>query len=356
MGEASMITVLIMAGGKGTRFWPLSTEEKPKQFLSLISENTMIQMTVDRVKKIVPIERIFISTGEKYVNLIKEQIADIPEDNIIVEPEGRNTAPCILLSTLMIERKYKNSTIVVLPSDHLIKNENVFVETLLKANEFINDCNDSIITLGIEPNRIETGYGYIEKSNEKANLGNSDIIKVNKFVEKPDFVTAEKYIRSEKYLWNAGMFIWKSKKILELFKCYMNSTYNALKDIAILEESKLTEYISDNYYLTEATSIDYGIMEKINDIFVIPCNFGWDDIGSWTSVERYSKADLNGNVINHNSIMHNSTKNIIVSGKMVVFNNINDVVLVETDDVIFLSTKKDDQEVKNIINKIDYIK
>ena len=194
-----MLCALIMAGGKGTRFWPLSTEEKPKQFLNLIGDKTMIQMTIDRVKPIIPIERIFVCTGEKYIDLVREQLPELPIRNIIVEPEGRNTAPCIALSALVIKRYYKNATMVVLPSDHLISNEDRFRDILLDGEEYLKENGKSILTLGMTPNRAETGYGYIKSTDDKSIVNNSEVIKVEKFVEKPNKEKAEEYLRDGSY-------------------------------------------------------------------------------------------------------------------------------------------------------------
>lgn len=220
-----MLCALIMAGGKGTRFWPLSTEEKPKQFLNLIGDKTMIQMTIDRVKPIIPIERIFVCTGEKYIDLVKEQLPELPEKNIIVEPEGRNTAPCIALSALVIKRYYKDATMVVLPSDHLISNEDRFRNILLDGEEYLKENGKSILTLGMTPNRAETGYGYIKSTDDKSIVNNSEVIKVEKFVEKPNKERAEEYLRAGSYLWNGGMFLWTIDNIINRVKEHIPNTY-----------------------------------------------------------------------------------------------------------------------------------
>ena len=192
-----MLCALIMAGGKGTRFWPLSTEEKPKQFLNLIGEETMIQMTVNRITPIIPIERVFVCTGEMYVDLVKEQLPNLPERNIIVEPQGRNTAPCIALSALVIKKYYKDANMVVLPSDHLISDEDGFRDIIKSADRFVNENKEAIVTLGMEPTRAETGYGYIRYGDDEKKINNHKVIKVDAFVEKPNREKAESYIESD---------------------------------------------------------------------------------------------------------------------------------------------------------------
>lgn len=279
------ICALIMAGGKGTRFWPLSTEEKPKQFLNLVGSKTMIQMTIDRILPIIPIERIFVCTGEKYISLLKEQIPNLPDRNIIVEPEGRNTAPCIALSALIIKRYYKDSTMVVLPSDHLINDEKRFRELLLLGGRFLENNSDGILTLGMKPDRPETGYGYIQFG-EEVELG---IKKVNRFVEKPNLQLAKQYLDKGSYLWNGGMFLWKTEHVLKEIKKYIPNTYEVLHNIESIDENSIQEMINENYNKTDSISIDYAVLEKSDKIFVIPSEIGWDDIGTWKSVERYKK-------------------------------------------------------------------
>lgn len=340
-----MLCALIMAGGKGTRFWPLSTDEKPKQFLKLLGDDTMLQMTIKRVKQLVPMDRIFVCTGEKYVNLVKKQIPDLLDRNIIIEPEGRNTAPCIALSAMIINRYYKNATMVVLPSDHLVRNDDKFISTIKKANEFVNDYVNSIVTLGIVPTRPETGYGYIKLDNENLQ-SNSNIKKVKEFVEKPSFQKALQYLRSKDYYWNGGMFVWKIDRILELTKIYLNDTYEAIKDIMSVEEEELQDVVNRNYYKTENISVDYGIMEKVDDIYVIPSEFGWDDVGNWTSIERYSKKDENGNVFNAEGVSFKSNNNIVLTNKKILLNNVNELIVVETDEYIMISSKHSEQEIK----------
>ena len=270
-----MLCALIMAGGKGERFWPLSTDEKPKQFLKLLGKKTMIQITVERLLPLISADRIFIVTGKRYVQIVKEQLPNLPENNIIVEPVGRNTAPCIALSAFYIKKRCNDAAILVIPSDHLVVDENRFRNTIAYGADFIQDNSSAIVTLGIKPDRPETGYGYIQFTvynsqctiNEAAAaMEKSDksfnIYKVEKFVEKPDVDTAKKYIKEGNFLWNGGMFIWKCSTILELTKKYLNSTYDILKGVFEKDDENFSRLLAERYPKVDNISVDCGIMES----------------------------------------------------------------------------------------------
>ncbi|WP_294155348.1 mannose-1-phosphate guanylyltransferase [uncultured Clostridium sp.] len=335
-----MLCALIMAGGKGTRFWPLSTEEKPKQFLNLLGDETMIQMTVNRVKPIILMERIFVCTVSSYVELVKEQLPELPEENIIIEPEGRNTGPCIALSSFIIDRKYKDATVVVLPSDHLIRNEDKFREIIVNCNKFLNDKPRSLITIGMKPDRPETGFGYIKYSDNSIKVNDNDFIKVERFVEKPDMEKAVEYLNDGKYLWNGGMFLWNVRNILNEIKKHSPGIYNPIKDIEIIENEKLYELVNNRYCETEAISIDYAVLEKSNEIYVVPSDIGWDDIGTWKSVERYKKKDIYNNILEGNAQVIDSRSNIAINNeKRIVMIGIDDVMTIETEDSIYIVNK-----------------
>lgn len=333
-----MLCAVIMAGGKGTRFWPLSTEDRPKQFLSLIDEETMIQKTVNRIIPIIPLERIFICTAKKYINLIKEQLPSLPDRNIIVEPEGKNTAPCIALSALVLKKYYDNATMVVLPSDHLIRDEDEFRNILVKSNEFLENHKQGLMTLGMSPNRAETGYGYIKYEKEIT----KNINKVEAFVEKPNKEKAEEYIKSGEYLWNGGMFLWKVDTILKEIKKYIPNTYEALSHIKDIEEKMLQKYIDENYCKVDEISIDYAVLEKSNDIYVYKSDIGWDDIGTWAAIERYRKRDENNNIYSTDTINIEGKNNLVIGNdnKKVVMIGVENIATIVSDDKIYVISKE----------------
>ena len=332
---------LIMAGGKGTRFWPKSTEEKPKQFLELVGNKTMIQETFERINKKIPSNQIFVVTCQKYKKLVMEQLPYLSEKNIIIEPVGRNTAPCILLSSIYIKQIYNNASIAVFPSDHIISNVEEFNNILDTANNYVEANKKSIVTIGIKPNRPETGYGYIKCSEEKSYLNNRNVIKVEKFVEKPDLETAKKYLDEGKYLWNAGMFIFNCDFMLEQLKENLENSYNLLTNLTRIDSKEYYTELEKAYEQCESISIDYAVMEKSNDIYVIPSEFGWDDIGTWKALQRYIKPDTEENIIKGNVKIYNSSNNVIYAGnKKVMLIDIDNIFLIESDDVIAVGNKE----------------
>jgi mannose-1-phosphate guanylyltransferase len=346
MEEFFMICALIMAGGKGKRFWPLSTEKRPKQFLNLLGEKTMLRITFERIQTLIPNERIFIVTSKQYTKLVKSEIPELSSKNIIIEPLSKNTAPCITLSALTIKKYYEDSTLVVLPSDHLIQNNEEFINTLKVAEKFVEKSEDSVITIGIKPNRLETGYGYIKCSNDYMDIDNKKILKVNKFIEKPNIDKAKKYLKSDEYLWNCGIFIWKIKTILKLAEKYTKDIFDKLSEVENDVDNEMNSILEKNYKEIKSISVDYAIMENITNIYAIPCSFQWDDLGNWTSIERYRKKDKEENVTNENSIMYKSKRNIVLTKKKALLNNVENLIVVETEDYILVSSKEKEQEIK----------
>lgn len=335
-----MLCALIMAGGKGTRFWPASTEEKPKQFLKLISEKTMIQETVDRLLSSMPVEQIFICTSEMYVNLVKEQLPELPENNIIIEPTGRNTAPCILLSSLYIQQIYKDCKIAVLPSDSAINNKEEYLTTLNAANQFLDTYSDAIVTIGINPNRPETGYGYIKTDKHIITLNKKDILKVEKFVEKPDIERAKFYLSEGNYLWNAGMFVFNVSFMIQQFKELATDIYKILIKLPNIHANNYKEMLCKLYSECEPISVDYAIMENSQNIFVIPSDFGWDDVGSWEALERYMKIDDNHNITKGNVLLNDCHDSIIYANeKTIIIDELDNIYCIQSGNHVVVGPK-----------------
>lgn len=334
-----MLVALIMAGGSGTRFWPISTEKKPKQFLNLIDERTMIQATVERLEPLIDINHIFVCTGQQYVGLVKKQLPNLPKKNIIVEPIARNTAPCILLSILYIRQIYKECKVVVLPSDHKINDEKEYLSVLSSGNQFLDKYKESIVTIGVTPDRAETGYGYIKYGEVVSVINNHNIEKVNRFVEKPNLDKALEYLDSGHYLWNAGMFMFDVNFMINEFKKHYSS-YKLLSLLPSIDDNCYYEKLKKIYENCEAISIDYAIMEKSKKIYVISASFGWDDIGSWKALERYISKDKYGNILKGNVKICNSKNSIIYgNNKEILLIDIDDIFCIDTDDRIILGKK-----------------
>ena len=358
-----MISVVIMAGGKGERFWPKSRTNLPKQFLSLTNDGkSMIQHTVERLEGLVELENVYVVTNKLYEELIVEHIPNLPLENIIIEPEAKNTAPCIGLAAVHIAKKNPESKMIVLPSDHLIKFNEIFLDTLRSALEVVED-DGNIVTIGITPNYPETGYGYINFKKGVSPHEITNAYEVLRFVEKPDLERAKQYLTSGEYLWNSGMFIWKVSTILKCFEDFLPEIYTGLKEIEVaVNTEKYLETLKKVFSEIPSESIDYGIMEKAKNIYVIPGNFGWDDVGSWLSLERINNTNQDGNIISGN-VVTVKTKNSIIQGskKLIATIGLEDIIIVDTDDALLICNKDNTQEVKEVIanlkesNRTEYL-
>ncbi|MBP3920870.1 MAG: mannose-1-phosphate guanylyltransferase [Bacilli bacterium] len=351
--------VVIMAGGKGERFWPMSRISMPKQFLNLIdAKRSMIQLTVDRIKPLVDTNDIYIVTNINYKDIVLEQLPNVPRENILFEPVGRNTAPCIGLACAVIKKRYVDANIIVLSSDHMIENETIFLENLKSA--LVCAESDNIVTLGIIPNRIETGYGYI-KLGDKTNF--DSVYKALKFVEKPSYDVAKKYYESKLYLWNSGMFIFKNETMWQSFSKYMPYLMDSLNKIySVVDTCEFLDVLDNEFKKMESISIDYGIMEHADNIYVVPCSSGWDDVGSWLSVSRLRNKDVNNNINEGNNILLDCKGNIIINNtnKLIASYGMEDFVIINTDDIILIMPKDKTPDIKNLIgeikkNKKDYL-
>jgi mannose-1-phosphate guanylyltransferase len=346
------ITCVVMAGGKGERFWPKSRTHLPKQFLNISGSKSMIQQSIDRLELITQIEKIFVVTNELYAELIHAQIPHLPPENIIIEPVGRNTAPCIGLASLIIEERYPDSTMVVIPSDHIIGNEQGFAKIIRTAVEAAGDKH--LVTLGIKPTYPETGYGYIHSNGVDTTVDDLEIHRVERFVEKPDYDTAVKYVESGDYYWNSGMFIWKLSTIRQAFKDLMPEVHDILETMKkAFETEDRQQVIKEEFFKMPDQSIDYGIMEKSDNILMIPCMFGWDDVGSWTALDRIHERDENGNIIKGNILSLDTKRCIIESnGKLIATLGIEDLIIVDTEDVTLICAKDKAQEIKLLLKEL----
>ncbi|MBQ8350072.1 MAG: mannose-1-phosphate guanylyltransferase [Ruminococcus sp.] len=343
------VTAVIMAGGRGERFWPKSRNNRPKQFLSLTSDGeTMIQKTVKRLSPLVEAEDIFIVTNAAYTELVKEQLPDVPAENILAEPCARNTAPCIAFAAAVIGRKYDDAVMLVLPSDHLIGYENIYIKTLKKAVS-VAENGKNLVTIGITPTYPETGYGYINFGKECG-----DAYEVEKFVEKPDLPTAKKYLASGKYLWNSGMFVWKISSIMADLKAFMPEIYEgALRIGESFGSDDFEETLVKEFAAFTSESIDFGIMEKASDIYTLPGSFGWDDVGSWLAVERINETDDNKNFTEGDVITVDAERTTICGGKrLIAAIGTSDIIIVDTDDVLLVCSKNNTQDVKKVISQL----
>lgn len=344
-------TALIMAGGRGERFWPKSRKNMPKQFLSLTGDGkTMIQLTVERILPLVDMEDIYISTNQDYKSLVHQQLPEIPEQNILCEPVGKNTAPCIGLGAAHISKKYDDAVMFVLPSDHLIKYNTMFLNTLSDAAE-VAQAGDNLVTIGITPDYPETGYGYIKFQPDKMM---KRAFAVERFVEKPNLETAKTYLASEQYLWNSGMFIWKVSTILNNLKAYLPETAQGLgliRDaIGTPEEQSVLER---EFAAFQSVSIDYGVMEKAKDICILSGSFGWDDVGSWLALERLRPTNEFGNVVDGNAVTV-ETKNTIIQGgkKLIATVGVQDLIVVDTDDALLICEKDSAGDIKKVLENL----
>ncbi|MDR2649970.1 MAG: mannose-1-phosphate guanylyltransferase [Clostridiales bacterium] len=347
-------TAVIMAGGKGERFWPKSRSNMPKQFLSLTNDGkTMIRLTAERHLPMVSWEDIYVVTNRDYTSLVAEQLPNLPVENILAEPIARNTAPCVGYAAAIIQRKYGDAVMLVLASDHLIKNTRMYLETMTQASEIAME-GDSLCTVGITPSYPETGYGYIHFEYDERTPRRRGVYMVRRFVEKPDLATAKDYLSSGEYLWNSGIFVWKASSILERVKRLMPDVYKGLLEIAQSQGEYGAEIVLERVYKGfPSVSIDYGVMEKASGVFTIPGSFGWDDVGSWLALPRINKTDENGNIVNGDVITIGTRDSIIVGGnRLIAAVGLEDIVVVETDDALLIARKESAQDIKKVIDNL----
>ncbi|MEQ8625491.1 MAG: mannose-1-phosphate guanylyltransferase [Vicingaceae bacterium] len=342
---------VIMAGGIGSRFWPMSRSSFPKQFIDILGTGqTLIQQTFDRLQALAPKENIYIVTNEQYKSLCLEQL-DIKEDRILCEPSRRNTAPCIAYANYKIAAENENANIIVAPADHLILKELKFVEVMEKALDFTAN-NDALVTLGIKPSRPDTGYGYIQFDDSSE----GEIKKVKTFTEKPNLELAQQFLESGDFSWNSGMFIWSLKAINKAFRDLLPDIDSLFQEqLEQLNTSNEKQAIEQIYSVSKSVSIDYGIMEKASNVFVISADIGWSDLGTWGSIYTHLKHDEADNALVGKNIMMYDSEGCIVSvpnEKLVVLQGLKDYIVVESNDTLLVCKKEEEQKIKEFVTDI----
>lgn len=344
-----------MAGGIGSRFWPMSTQKYPKQFQDILGTGrTMIQQTYDRISKIVPAENIYVITNSEYVSLTEQQLPELDLANIVGEPMMKNTAACNIYMANKIAAKNQDANMIVLPADHLILKENIFLEKVELAFSLAAQ-NDYLITLGITPTRPDTGFGYIQFLEKN----NSDYFKVKTFTEKPDLEIAKSFIESGDFLWNAGIFIWNVKSILAAFDLYLEDMSQQFVSCEYNSDAEAT-CIETIYPKVAKISIDNGILEKAKNVYVIPADLGWSDLGTWTSVFENAKKDENRNAIQSKHVLTYNTKGNIIQiknkNKAAIIDGLNDFIIVDTEKALLICPRENDQLIKEYIQDLKTIK
>ncbi len=339
-----------MAGGVGSRFWPMSTEERPKQFIDVLGTGkTLLQLTVERFGQLVPAENVWVVTNAKYADIVASQLPDMPRQNILCEPCRRNTAPCIAYVSWRIKSRDPKANIVVTPSDHIVTNVQEFQRVVAECMDFTQD-SDAIVTLGMKPTRPETGYGYIQADLSAPSLRNKQIFRVDSFREKPDLQTAEQYIRKSNYYWNAGIFIWNVSTIVNAFRVYQPRMAKTFEDmLPVYGTDSEQDVVNEHFPKCENISVDYAIMEKAEEIFVCPADFGWSDLGTWGSLLTQSHRDLYGNAAigpdislfeSHNCIVHTTQE------RKVVVQGLDGYIVAENDNTLLICKLSEEQRIK----------
>jgi len=345
--------VVIMAGGIGSRFWPMSRQDFPKQFLDILNYGkSLIQGTFERFASFIPLENIFVVTSNEYVNIVKKQLPALPAENILGEPSRKNTAPCIAYISFKLQQKDPKASLIVAPADHLIQDKKAFTKVCLEALSFVNKHN-AFITLGIKPSQPNTGYGYIQHEQHSVS---DNVYKVKTFTEKPNLELAKTFLASGDFLWNAGIFVWQVKNIIKAFEKYLPEMY----DVFVAEkesfntpaEKKALEHI---YPLCTNISIDFGIMEKAENVYVIPSSFGWSDIGTWNSAYENLEKDPFENAIAGKHVLSIDAHKCMVHApdkKLLVLQGLEDFIIVDTEDVLLICKKDKEQDIKDFVAEV----
>lgn len=344
-----MVYAVIMAGGSGTRFWPESRKKKPKQLLSIAGEETMIRATVERIRPAIPFERIMVITGGLHAREIREQLPELPDNMVVTEPFGRNTAACIALAAFKLQRMDPDAVMAVLPADHLIGKEQEFRTAIQTAVQTVSQ-RECLLTFGIVPNRPETGYGYIKLGDDQLTVNSTKVHSVERFVEKPDLETANGYVASGEYMWNSGMFLWKVDHIIQAFDRHLPEMSRAMRSLQdAFGTPNESERIRETYEQIEPVSIDYAIMEKASNVLCLPIDVDWNDVGSWVSLEEVWESDKAGNAGLGDVVVLDSANCIVSSTrKLTALVGVEDLIVVDTPDALLICKKDRAQDVKKL--------
>lgn len=347
---------ILMAGGVGSRFWPVSTQAFPKQFHDMLGTgDTLLQKTFNRLSNLIPKENIFILTNARYNNLVFEQLPEVTKRQVVLEPAMRNTAPCILYAALKIQKENPNALMIVAPSDHWIENEQAFTNNVQQAFDFCAE-NNALMTLGIQPTFPNTGYGYIEYILESKALEDANIKPVAQFREKPDYDTAKRFIEQGNFLWNAGIFMWSVTSVVEAFQNKQPKLFELFqKGTDVYNTSKEEAFIEENYAKAENISVDYAIMESSKNVYVLPATFDWNDLGTWGSLYDKLHKDKNNNaVVNAKTLVTDASGNMIRTkgNKIVVIDGLKDYIVVDKDEVLLIFPKAKEQDIKKVLQSV----
>ncbi len=352
---------VIMAGGVGSRFWPMSKTQKPKQFIDVLGiGRTLIQQTFDRFKPICPNENIFVVTNDIYYDIVKEQLPDINPKHILTEPLRRNTAPCIAYANQKIMLENNNANIIVAPADHLIIKEEEFHRVINNGLKFTKS-NDVLLTLGIKPSRPDTGYGYIQINNEdEVDFENNNLKKVKTFTEKPNKEMAEFFMKSGEFFWNSGIFIWSLNSINNAFSKHLNDVQLLFNEgVAAYNTDSEIDFIKNTYSKCQNISIDYGVMEKADNVYVLKADFGWSDLGTWGALYENRVKNNDNNVLSSDNILTYNTSNCIIElpkDKLAVVQGLEDYIIVEYDGTLLICKKTDEQMIKQFVTDVQTLK
>ena len=346
---------VIMAGGQGTRFWPRSRRLRPKQLLNIVGETTMLEQTVARIHPLIPAERTLVVAGDAYRDLIRDCLPQLPDENFLFEPVGRNTAACVAWAALWVRRRAPEATMAVLPADHLIRDEAEFLRVLNVATVVAQPLN-RLVTIGIQPTHPETGYGYIQVSEDQLQVDSHDVFRVAQFVEKPSRQKAEQFLAEGTYVWNSGMFVWRADSIWSEICRHLPQLAKDLERVAEIScADTLAEVLKDVYPRLPSVSIDVGVMERAPDVWVVPADIGWSDVGSWRALGELLAADAQGNVvIGEQRGIDTSGCFIHSPSKLVATIGLNNLVVIETDDVLLICPKERDQDVRKLVELLEH--